>query len=81
MGDSSYLVDSNVLLRISKREDPKYVEVRAALRVLRARGARLCFTSQNLAEFWNVCTRPAQQNGFGLSIRSSNSADVMVAEA
>jgi len=32
----------------------------------------LSFTSQNLAEFWNVCTRPAEQNGFGLSIAETN---------
>jgi predicted nucleic acid-binding protein len=32
----------------------------------------VCFTSQNLAEFWNVCTRPADRNGFGLSIAETN---------
>ena len=28
---------------------------------------RLCYTSQGLAEFWNVSTRPPDKNGFGLS--------------
>jgi predicted nucleic acid-binding protein len=27
----------------------------------------LCYTSQNLAEFWSVCTRPVDRNGYGLS--------------
>jgi predicted nucleic acid-binding protein len=28
--------------------------------------------SQNLSEFWNVCTRPKLANGFGLSIAKTN---------
>jgi hypothetical protein len=27
----------------------------------------LCYTSQNVGEFWNVCTRPVDRNGYGLS--------------
>lgn len=27
----------------------------------------MCYTSQNLGEFWNVCTRPSTANGFGLT--------------
>jgi predicted nucleic acid-binding protein len=27
----------------------------------------LCYTSQNLGEFWNTMTRPANRNGYGLS--------------
>lgn len=72
MADRSYLADTNILLRISKREDSKYNEIRLALRTLRASGAGLCCTSQNLAEFWNVCTRPAQHNVFGLSIADTD---------
>jgi len=37
-----------------------------------SRWSSLCFTSQNLAEFWNVCTRPAPQNGYGLSIAETD---------
>jgi predicted nucleic acid-binding protein len=29
--------------------------------------ADLCYTSQNLGEFWNAMTRPANRNGYGLS--------------
>jgi predicted nucleic acid-binding protein len=39
---------------------------------LRTAGAALYFTSQNLAEFWNVCTRPAAQNGYGLNIAETD---------
>lgn len=69
--DAAYLADTNILLRISRR-DPSYAEIRIALHFLRSQGTSLCFTSQNLAEFWNVCTRPAGQNGFGLSISGVN---------
>ena len=30
-----------------------------------AEGHQLMTTSQNIAEFWNVSTRPTDQNGFG----------------
>jgi len=67
MAGLAYLADTNILLRISQRQDPQYQIIRTALRLLRTRGANLCFTSQNLAEFWNVCTRPIENNGYGLS--------------
>jgi len=34
---------------------------------LRASGHTFRTTPQNLAEFWNVATRPAEKNGFGLT--------------
>ncbi len=67
-----YLADSNILLRLSKPDDHDYSVVRAAVDSLWAAGADLCYTSQNLAEFWNVCTRPADRNGFGLSIAEAD---------
>ena len=66
MADSC-LVDSNILLRMSKRDDPHYENVRTALQSLVGRGGQLCFTSQTLGEFWNASTRPLERNGFGLS--------------
>ena len=62
------LLDSNILLRVSRRSDPHYDEIRTALIAYRRRAVRLCYTSQTLGEFWNVSTRPADKNGFGLSI-------------
>ena len=68
-----YLVDSNVLLRLLQRSDPQHTVVRAALRRLKARGDEFCYTSQLLAEFWNVCTRPiSARGGFGLSIEETD---------
>ena len=69
MGNSeACLLDSNILLRMSKSDDPQRRTIETALHVLTARGARLCYTSQTLGEFWNVATRQVGQNGFGLSV-------------
>jgi predicted nucleic acid-binding protein len=72
MADPAYLADTNILLRLSQSQDPHYESIRLALHSLRASGARFCFTSQNLAEFWNVCTRPVAQNGYGLTVAETD---------
>jgi len=61
------LVDTNILLRIVHRTDPRHLSVRTAVRKLRTDGNLLQATSQNFAEFWNVSTRPTNRNGFGLT--------------
>jgi predicted nucleic acid-binding protein len=61
------LLDTNILLRLLDPADLEYAVVRSAVNSLAARGDELCFVSQNLVEFWNVCTRPADKNGFGLT--------------
>lgn len=61
------LIDTNILLRLLEQTDPDYILVREAVETLTSRGETLCITSQNLVEFWNVCTRPASANGFGLT--------------
>ena len=60
-----YLVDTNVLLRSSRHEDPSYQIAQDVMRKLEAEGHQLQTTLQNLVEFWNVSTRPANRNGFG----------------
>jgi predicted nucleic acid-binding protein len=65
---TAYLVDTNVLLRFVKPDDRDYPLVRSAVLRLWSAGHELCYTSQNLAEFWNTCTRPAERNGYGLSV-------------
>jgi predicted nucleic acid-binding protein len=62
------LLDSNILLRISKSDDPQHAVIRHALHELVGQGVRLCYTSQTLGEFWNAATRPLDKNGFGLSV-------------
>lgn len=67
MPGTSYLVDSNVLLRWIKPDDRDYPLVVSAIELALQRGAVLCYTSQNVGEFWNTCTRPLARNGYGLS--------------
>jgi predicted nucleic acid-binding protein len=67
MPGTSYLVDSNVLLRWIKPDDRDYPLVVSAIELALQRGAGLCYTSQNVGEFWNTCTRPLERNGYGLS--------------
>ena len=62
-----YLTDTNVLLGIAHPDDPRYPIVQAAVHKLWQDGHELQTTSQNFAEFWNVSTRSADRNGFGLT--------------
>ncbi len=52
------LIDTGPLLRLVIRSDPAHAGVRKAIRLLRLRNDRLITLTQNVAEFWNVCTRP-----------------------
>jgi predicted nucleic acid-binding protein len=66
----AYLIDSNVFLRVAKRNDPGRQPALEAIRKLRANNEDLCYTTQVLVEFWNVCTRPTHaRGGLGLSIQ------------
>lgn len=63
------LSDSGILLRLFHPPDPLHGIVKQAADVLTNRGDKLVTTLQNVAEFWNVCTRPATaRGGFGLSV-------------
>jgi predicted nucleic acid-binding protein len=62
-----YLADTNILVRLVKRNDPEFSLVRGALRALLVQSARLCYMPQTMAEFWNVSTRPPERNGYGLT--------------
>jgi predicted nucleic acid-binding protein len=59
------LVDTNILVRAVERRHPLMRTARLALLALVRNGEELCVTPQNLAEFWNVCTRPVSLNGLG----------------
>ncbi|MBW4501961.1 MAG: PIN domain-containing protein [Scytonema hyalinum WJT4-NPBG1] len=68
-----YMADTNILLRFIAPSDPNHILVRDAIYSLLIRGEEVCYTSQNLAEFWNVCTRPSTaRGGFGLSIEETD---------
>lgn len=67
------LADSGILLRLMERADPQHGTIRTAIRVLTARGDELVTATQNVAEFWNVCTRTATaRGGLGLSIAETD---------
>jgi predicted nucleic acid-binding protein len=46
--------------------------IHAALDALKRQGIEFHFSIQNIAEFWNVCTRPMERNGYGLTIAETN---------
>jgi len=68
MAMPSCLVDTNVLLRITRRSDAHHQVVDNALARLANQGTSLHYTHQNIAELWNVMTRPVDRNGFGLAV-------------
>ena len=78
MPSSSYLVDTNILLRLVQPDSPEYGTIRRCTDRLWAQGADLFYTSQNLAEFWNVCTRPADRNGFGFSVAETDERAALI---
>jgi predicted nucleic acid-binding protein len=63
---ASFLIDTNILLRFVKPDDRDYLTVQRAVERLWTAGEDLCYTPQNLTEFWNTCSRPTDRNGFGL---------------
>jgi predicted nucleic acid-binding protein len=64
----SCLVDTNILLRITRRSDPQHQVVDTALARLAGQSTALYYTHQNIAELWNAMTRPIPRNGLGLTI-------------
>lgn len=64
----AYLIDTGILLRLFDRAHAEFATIRAAVRSLKSRGERLFTTHQNIAEFWNVSTRPlSARGGYGLA--------------
>ena len=67
------LADFGILLRLLEPTDPLYTIIDQAVRLLHARGDRIVIATQNVAEFWNVWTRPASaRGGYGLSIAETD---------
>jgi predicted nucleic acid-binding protein len=64
----SYLLDTNILLRLAQKSHPMHTDVRRALVTIRRQDSiLLCITPQNLIEFWAVATRSLASNGLGLT--------------
>jgi len=67
----SVLVDTNILLRSVEPLHPQHAVAVGAVSRLLAESTPVYFTLQNIAEFWNVATRPLANNGLGFSIPST----------
>jgi|ERR1700728_640399 predicted nucleic acid-binding protein len=80
MAIASCLVDTNILLRMTRRSDPQHQLVDTALAGLAGQGTILHYTHQNIAELWNAMTRPQARNGFGLTVAEAE-REVRVIEA
>lgn len=62
------LIDTNVLLRLLQPHHPQCASAEGAVGTLRAQDETLHITPQNLIEFWAVATRPASENGLGMTV-------------
>lgn len=63
-----YLLDTGILLRLFNRADQSRRSIRSAVLKLRNDGHKFAVAIQNVAEFWNVSTRPKEaRGGLGLS--------------
>ena len=65
------LIDTNVLLRSVQPSHLLHANAIRALQVLIRRQSMLVVVLQNIAEFWNVATRPVQYNGLGFTIEEA----------
>lgn len=66
-----YFLDTNILLRLVEDAHVQHKVAMAALVKLRKKRASFYVTTQNISEFWNVCTRPIENNGLGLSVQAA----------
>ena len=64
------LVDTGILLRAFVKADPNCEPIRVALLKLRRQNEELIVAFQNVAEFFNVSTRPfSSRGGYGLPVK------------
>lgn len=69
----SFVLDSNILLRMAQATHLMHVAATQATTKLLRQGETVHIIPQNLYEFWSVATREAQYNGLGLSIPDGQS--------
>lgn len=68
---TDYLLDTNILLRASDPNSAQHSLANYAVYNLLNQGHQCLLTSQILIEFWVVCTRPVEVNGFGWTTERS----------
>lgn len=67
----TYVLDANLLLRLSAKNHPHHAIAVGAVRTLRMSGAELRTVPQALFEFWVVATREPRLNGLGLNVEDA----------
>ncbi|GFE72150.1 PIN domain-containing protein [Chroococcus sp. FPU101] len=67
------LVDTNILLRSADPTHSMNFDAINSTTKLKQKGAKLYIIPQNLIEFWNVYTRPANKNGLGHTVSEAQS--------
>lgn len=77
----SYLLDTNILLRLYQPNSPEFPSIRRAVNSLHRTNVALYYFSQNIIEFWNVSTRPLAQNGYGLSSTETDEVATQIEKA
>jgi predicted nucleic acid-binding protein len=76
----SVFVDTNILLRSVQPSHPMHDAAVRSVADLMRDGEALVITPQIVAEFWNVATRPVDQNGLGWSHQQTSSEIVRIEE-
>ena len=71
---ATYLIDTNILLRIADPKSEKRALALQALEKLADEGHALCITSQVVTEFWSVAIRPPNVNGLGFDTETVRTA-------
>jgi predicted nucleic acid-binding protein len=64
----AYLLDTSILCRLANKSDIHHVATIAAVEALHRQNEQVYLAPQNLIEFWNVASRPAEVNGLGLPL-------------
>lgn len=68
---TDYVLDTNILLRASDRNSTQHTLANHAVYNLLTQGHKCLLTPQIIIEFWVVCTRPVEVNGFGWTTERS----------
>jgi predicted nucleic acid-binding protein len=74
MNGPDYLLDTNVVVRLSEPGTPLNQVALDALAELRRQGANLCIVPQVIGEFWSVATNASTANGLGWSAAQAETA-------
>ncbi len=70
---TSYLLDTNVVMRFCNPADTQHRLATDAVSYLLAQGDECFLAAQVLIEFWVVATRPTEVNGLGWTVEQTRS--------